>query len=100
MSEDEQVVAIGRAIQAAAASRKKMHALAAELEHASESFEIAHKALREVLLGTKTLRAHDIHRALKAVPDVQRVKELVADFEETVSKHLELEERAKQLSDL
>jgi hypothetical protein len=97
MSEEQQVAAIGRAVQAAAASKKKMLALEAEIEHASESFKIAHEALDAIL---KRSEGRDIHKALKALPDVQKLKDLVREFEEAAGKHSALAARARELSDL
>lgn len=96
MSEEEQITAIGRAVQAAAASKKRLRALEAEIEHASESFKSAHEALDAILHRSQ---GRDIHKALKALPDAQKIKDLIREFEEVTSRHSALEARARELSD-
>ena len=99
MSEESQATAIGHAIQAAAAARKQKAILAAEIDRAAESFKIAHEALRE-LLGDSPAKGHDVYKALKAIPDVQRLRELVSEYPNAATRLAELAERARELSSL
>lgn len=100
MSETEQVVAIGRAVQAADASVKKIHALAAELDRASENYKAAASAVREVIGHSPTMRVHDVMAILDQLPDRDTVRGLVNDYEAAKSRNTELQERAKQLRGL
>jgi hypothetical protein len=100
MSEEEQVVAIGRAVQAAAASKKKLLTLEAALEHASESFRVAHDALQEILAGGQLGRGHDIYKALASIPDAQQIKDAIREFDEERSRFGVLSERVRHLGGL
>ncbi len=98
MSEEDQATAIGHAIQAAV-SKNQLVILEAELDCAAESFRIAHEALRELLKGTDPKR-HDIYKALKAIPDRNRLKDTITEYESVAARNAELAERAKQLNPL
>ena len=99
MSEEDQASAIGHAIQAAAASRKQLLALAAEIERAGESFRIAYEGLRELLANNDT-KGHDVYKALKSIPDLKKLKERISEYEDVAARHAGLAERARQLSEL
>jgi len=100
VSEEEQITAIGYAVQSAAASKQKLLALESALEHAAASFDLAHQALRDILTGGEVDHGRDIYKALKALPDIQRLKEWVCEFGEVRERHAKLAERARQLSGL
>jgi hypothetical protein len=98
MSEDDQITAIGYAVRAATESKRELLALEAMLERAAENFRVAHQALREILTGGEVGQGRDVYKALKAIPDVQKIKELLREFGEVRSRHAELAERARKLS--
>ncbi|HUK18244.1 MAG TPA: hypothetical protein VLW65_17580 [Bryobacteraceae bacterium] len=98
MSEEEQATAIGRAIQTAMAAKKLMLSLAAEIDRAAEAYKIAHEALRQFLAGSPGGR--DIYKAISALPDPEKLRILIREYEETASRHAELAARAEQLSRL
>jgi hypothetical protein len=100
VSEEEQITAIGHAVQAAAASKQQLLTLEAALEHAAASLDSASQALRDILAGGEVGLGRDIFKAIKAIPDIQRVKEWVREFGEVRGRHTKLAERARQLSGL
>lgn len=100
MSEEEQVAAIGRAVQAADASSKKLKTLAAEIHDSCECFKSVAEALREIILKSPEMRIHDLQSALKKAPGADGVLALVAEYEETARQAPALQERARTLRGL
>lgn len=97
MSEVEQATAIGRAILDADASVKKVHALAGEVDRASEQLKGAALALREVIGHSQSMRIHDVVSVLNELRDSEALKVLVLEYEEARARNTELQERARQL---
>lgn len=100
MSDDEQVRAIGLAVKAADDSERRIYALAAEIHAFSESYKLAWKALADVARTSPDTRQEEFHSIIKAVPERQRVLEVMEEYEETVKQNDALQARARSLRGL
>jgi hypothetical protein len=100
MSEEDQSLAIGRAIQAADASAKRLHALAAQIHDSRERLEDARRALKEVIFPSSDMHTGEVATAIRRIPDKGKLLELVSEYEEQSKLNPSLQERAKALRGL